>query len=181
MTRRSAVAALLGLASALALGWGGFPRLLYVAADQPLPFSHQVHTSEAAGLGCSDCHSFRADGSFAGIPPLATCAGCHAEPIGTSAGERRLVDEFVARGREIPWRVYSRQPANVHFPHAPHVTRAGIACERCHGGHGASATLAAFEENRISGYARGVTSMAECEGCHRERGRGARSCLGCHR
>lgn len=181
MTRRSQVAFAAGFAGALALGWLGFPSLRYVAADQPLRFSHRVHTSEATGFGCTDCHAIRADGEFAGIPPLSTCAACHAEAVGSSPEEKRLVEEFVKPGREIPWRVYSRQPDNVRFPHAPHVQGARLACERCHGAHGTSDTLAAFEADPISGYARGLVTMDECEDCHRERGRGAQACIGCHR
>lgn len=181
MTRRAQVAFLAGLAAALAFGWLGFPRLRYVTADQPLPFSHRVHTSEATGLACQDCHAVRANGEFGGIPPLATCAGCHADPIGTSAGEKRLVEDFVRPGREIPWHVYARQPDNVRFPHAPHVTRAQIPCEGCHGAHGTGEALVAFETDRISGYARGLATMDECERCHRERGRGPLACIGCHR
>ncbi|HEY6555302.1 MAG TPA: menaquinone reductase multiheme cytochrome c subunit QrcA [Vicinamibacteria bacterium] len=181
MTRRSPIAFLVGLTGALAFGWLGLPHLRFVAADQPLQFSHRVHTSEATGLACADCHSFRANGEFAGIPPLATCSGCHADPIGTSPDEKRLVEEFVKTGREIPWHVYSRQPDNVRFPHAPHVTEARIPCESCHGAHGTSESLFRFETNRVSGYARGLATMGACEGCHRERGRGATACIGCHR
>jgi hypothetical protein len=181
MTRRAQAAFLAGFAAALAFGWLAFPRLRYVNTDQPLDFSHAVHTSEATGLGCADCHSVAEDGRFTGIPRLETCANCHSEPIGAAPGEKRLVDEFVDRGREIPWLVYSRQPDNVRFPHAPHVGRAEIACERCHGAHGTSESLARVETNRISGYSRGALTMDECESCHRERGRGALACLGCHR
>jgi len=181
MTRRSWLVFLAALVPALAFGWLGFPRLLYVAADQPLQFSHRTHASEAIGLTCEDCHAFRADAEFAGIPTLAKCADCHSEPIGDSAEEKRLVDEFVKPGREIPWHVYARQPDNVRFPHAAHVKRAGIACDGCHGAHGVSATLVAFESDRVSGYARGLATMDECEACHRERGRGTLACIGCHR
>jgi hypothetical protein len=180
MTRPLA-AFLAGLVPALAFGWLGFPRLLHVAAEQPLQFSHQVHTSEATGLGCDDCHGFRSDGELAGIPSAASCAGCHAEPIGDSTEERRLVEEFVAPCREIPWLAYSRQPDHVYFPHFAHVTSAGLACEDCHGPHGASASLAAVEIDRITGYARGQIRMGECEECHRESGRGTLACIGCHR
>jgi hypothetical protein len=179
MTRGRAVF-LAGAVAALAFGWLGFPRVRYVAAEQPLQFSHAVHASDA-GLACADCHSVRDDGGFTGIPGVARCAECHAEPMGESAEEKRLVEEYVKPEREIPWRVYARQPDNVHFPHAPHVKGAGIPCETCHGAHGASASLAAFESERVSGYSRGVLTMQACEDCHHSRGQGAVACIGCHK
>jgi menaquinone reductase, multiheme cytochrome c subunit len=178
---RSAAVFVAGLAGALAFGWLGFPHLLYVAADQPVQFSHAVHTSDAAGLSCADCHSFRVDGTFGGIPPVSACGDCHGETIGSSAEEKRLVEEYVKPGREIRWRVYARQPDNVFFPHAPHVKKAGIACETCHAGHGQSPSLVAFESDRVSGYARHLMMMSECEGCHRRRHQGTLACVGCHR
>lgn len=196
MNRRSLLAFAAGLLLALAAGWLGLPRLLYARAEQPLEFSHQRHASEATGLGCQDCHSLRADGSFSGLPPLTSCSGCHSEALGQTEAEKRLVDEYVKPGREIPWLVYSRQPENVRFPHAAHVKRAGIACERCHHGHGASATLRPQQTNRISGYSRDIwgpslarfggggpsgMKMSDCESCHAREGRGASSCLACHK
>jgi hypothetical protein len=181
MNRRSLAAFAIGLAAALAAGWLAFPRWLYVSADQPLSFNHRLHTSDATGFACADCHAVRADGEFAGIPPVESCAACHAEPVGATAAEKRLVEEFVKPGREIPWRVYARQPDNVRFPHAPHVRRAKLSCESCHGAHGTSETLVAFQADRVSGYARGLITMDRCESCHRETGRGPLACIGCHR
>jgi len=196
MSHRARFALLTGFALALAFGWLLFPRLLYVRADQPLAFSHETHASEAVGLTCEDCHALRPDGSFSGIPTTAKCAECHAEPIGATPEEKRLVDDYVKPGRELPWRVYARQPDNVHFPHASHVKAAGIACERCHGPHGSSTLLRPHEANRLTGESRDVwgpsstrirrepwqgMKMSDCERCHAERGRGATSCLGCHK
>ncbi len=196
MNRRNLIAFAAGLSLALALGWLGLPRLLYARAEQPLRFSHRIHASDKTGYKCEDCHALREDGRFAGIPALASCSGCHAEPQGRTEDERRLVEEYVKPGREIPWRVYARQPDNVHFPHAAHVRRAGIACERCHGPHGTSEALRPFESNRVSGYSRDIwgpslsrlgnaswqgMKMSDCERCHAERGRERTSCLVCHR
>jgi len=196
MTRRSVLAFAVGLALAVALGWLGLPPLLYARVAQPLRFSHRTHTSDKTGYACKDCHALGADGRFAGIPRTETCAGCHAEPQGKSDDEKRLVEQYVKPNREIPWLVYARQPDNVHFPHAPHVARAGIACERCHGPHGASDTLRPYELNRISGYSRDIwgpslsrlrrqawqgMKMSDCEACHAERGRAHTACLSCHK
>jgi len=179
MKRRTLGFFVAGLAVALALGWLGFPRLLFARAEQPLRFSHKTHA--ATGSGCADCHPIGADGRFAGIPRVETCAACHAEPQGKSADEKRLVEDYVKPGREIPWLVYSRQPDNVRFPHAVHVKRAGIACERCHGAHGASDALPALETNRITGYSRDLATMNDCESCHAQRLHERTACLACHK
>jgi menaquinone reductase, multiheme cytochrome c subunit len=196
MSRRAFLFFSAGLALALVLGWAAFPRLLYARAEQPLRFSHQTHASKKTGFSCADCHPIAADGRFAGIPAIENCAGCHAEPQGPSADEKRLVEEYVKPGREIPWLVYGRQPENVRFPHAIHVSRAGIECERCHGPHGTTDSLRPHETNRISGYSRDIwgpslarvgtrpwqrMKMSDCESCHAEHGRERTACLACHK
>ena len=196
MTRRSLLAFAVGLSLVVSLGWLGLPRMLYARVEQPLRFSHRTHTSDKTGFLCQDCHALGADGRFAGIPSMESCAGCHAEPQGKTDEEKRLVEEYVKPKREIPWLVYSRQPENVYFPHAPHVRRAGIACERCHGPHGASDTLRPHEVNRISGYSRDIwgpslsrlrrepwqgMKMSDCESCHAQHGLARTACLSCHK
>ena len=145
MNRRTLLAFGAGLSLALALGWLGLPALLYARAEQPLPSAtgSTPRTSRARLPGLP--RDPRRRQLLRASRALAKCADCHAEPLGKSADEKRLVEEFVEPGREIPWRVYARQPDNVRFPHALHVKRAGIACERCHGPHGASDTLRPFE------------------------------------
>lgn len=185
---------ILGLATGLLAGWVALPALLYGRQEQPLPFNHQSHV-EGAGMACEDCHAFAADGSFSGIPTIDGCADCHGEVQGGTEAERRLVEEFVAAGREIPWRAYARQPDNVYFSHAPHVRRAGIECRRCHGDRGLSTDSPAYEFNRITSYSRAIwgpriagggpnewdsMKMGACVKCHAERG--VRDhCLMCHK
>ena len=183
-----------GLVVALAIGWLGLPHLLYERREQPLRFSHKVH-AETAGLACQDCHPFRADGRFAGIPATGRCAECHQQMLGTTTEERVLVEDYIGRGREVPWLGYSRQPDNVHFPHALHVKVAGIECVRCHGDHGVTDTLRPVEVDRLSGYGRDIwgrslarihlnagegKKMTDCAACHRDLGL-EESCLDCHK
>ena len=194
-TLRGTMAFAAGIVSALALGWVAFPRALYVTERQPISFSHAVHAGETAGMTCEDCHAFRDDGRLAGLPGVEICAGCHQEAVGESAEEKRLVEEFVATGREIPWKIYARQPDHVHFPHATHVKLAELPCESCHGLHGKSGTLRPFERNRLTGYSRAIEGssaarlfvaarqggkMSDCSDCHRARGV-EESCLDCHK
>lgn len=183
-----------GFGVAVAAGWVGFPRVLYRAEGQPLQFNHKIH-KEKAGTECAGCHDLAADGQFAGIPKVENCAMCHAEPVGATQAEKTLVENYVKPGREIVWKVYSRQPLNTRFSHAVHTKQAALKCEECHGKHGESAGLEPYYENRISGESRGVwgsrmvrvglrpgdgMKMSDCEDCHRRRGVSA-GCLGCHR
>jgi menaquinone reductase, multiheme cytochrome c subunit len=184
-----------GVILILAVGWIAYPRALYKKIDQPIQFSHKIHTGEKAGLTCDACHSLRPDGSFAGIPTIENCAQCHSEVQGKSPDEKVLVENYVVPKREVPWLVYARQPENAHFPHAPHLTAAKIACDRCHGPHGSTDRLRPFEVNRISGYSRDIwgrrisgirtsesdgMKMSDCCRCHAQRGV-TDSCLMCHK
>jgi len=194
VNRRIPIAFAAGLLPALAAGWLAFPRLLYAPLPQPVSFSHKVH-AEKAGTSCADCHTLEADGRFGGLPRLEKCAGCHAQPAGTTAEEKRFVDDYVTPGREPAWRVASRQPENVRFPHSVHVTLGKIACEKCHGAQGSADAPRAFAVNRITGESRDVwgpriarvgrrpgegMKMSDCIDCHDGRGRES-SCLACHK
>lgn len=185
-----------GLCFMLIVGWFVFPGVLYERIEQPLQFSHKVHTGQTAALACTDCHEIKADGRFTGIPLLEKCASCHQSAIGTSPHEKKLVDEFVSKNREIQWLVYARQPQNVYFSHASHIKLGSIECSECHGDHGSSESLRAYERNRISGYSRDIDGqsivrfssraswdgkkMGDCIDCH-DRRAVANTCLKCHK
>lgn len=194
MNYRALITLGIGLSAGLACGWLALPRVLYDRMEQPIQFSHKTHTGEAVGMACEDCHSLTADGRFTGLPRIENCASCHTEPMGQSPGEKQLA-AMIADGKEIAWHVYARQPENVYFSHAPHVKLAEIKCERCHGPHGSSDRLPAFERNRLSTYSRNVEGrtillangpewdgmkMTDCSACHHERGV-EESCLTCHK
>jgi hypothetical protein len=185
----------LGVLTALAAGWLAFPRALYERRDQPFRFPHQTHAAKSGTSACNDCHTQAQDGTFAGIPKTKDCATCHADRMGSSPAEALLVNNYVKQGRETPWLVYSRQPANVRFSHAIHTRLAGMTCRQCHGSQGESDELPVYEQNRISGYSRDIwghsisrlrrrpgdgMKMSDCEDCHRQHGVDA-GCLGCHR
>jgi len=186
---------LAGVLVSLLVGWYAFPAVLYRTEAQPLPFNHAIHTTDQNSMSCDMCHEFAGDGTFKGIPTIAKCTECHSSPLGSSATEKLLVDEYITPQREIPWKVYSRQPDNVFFAHASHVTKAQIECSECHGTHGISKNLPDFQVNRISGYSRdiwgrnisGVPShpwegmkMDRCVNCHAQRQR-QDSCIDCHK
>jgi hypothetical protein len=178
---------LIGMAISLAAGWAGFPRVIYTRSAQPVNFSHKVH-AEKAGQSCDDCHAFREDGTFAGIPTLDKCASCHAAPMGSTAAEKEFIDRYVTPQREPEWQSYAEQPENVWFPHSVHVKRAGMKCEACHANQGTSDTPRVFERDRVGGYPRTTMhsgmpiplGMNDCVNCHRANGL-EHSCLDCHK
>jgi len=183
-----------GLAAGLSVGWVAFPYAIYQRRPQPVNFSHKVH-ADKAGQKCEDCHTLRGDGSFAGIPGLDKCAGCHAAPMGTTAAEKQFIDQYVTPNREPAWLDYARQPENVWFSHATHLKLAGRKCETCHGDMGSQDGLRVYQQDRISGYSRdiferparavsfrrtGGMKMDDCVDCHRRNGQ-ENSCLDCHK
>jgi len=176
---RGTILFLAGLTAALGAGWIAFPKVLYRHSPQPVDFSHKVH-AEKAGQKCEDCHAFRDDGSFAGIPSLEKCSGCHAAAMGTTAAEKNFIEHYVTPNREPEWQDYAQQPENVWFSHATHVKRASMKCETCHGSIGSAGTLPAYRVDPVSGYSRDVMSMDACVNCHWQKGT-EHSCLDCHK
>ena len=171
---------ILGLAASLVLGWVIFPKLLYSQKRQPIEFNHALH-NELVDEGCESCHFFREDGTYSGVPTLAQCIDCHEEVNGEDPEEEKFVTQYVAKGREVPWLVYSRQPDCVFFSHAAHVKMANMDCVTCHGNIGESESLKVYQKNRISGYSRDIwgeniagikrnswdrMKMDDCAECH---------------
>ena len=171
---------ILGLAASLVLGWVIFPKLLYSQKRQPIEFNHALH-NELVDEGCESCHFFREDGTYSGVPTLAQCIDCHEEVNGEDPEEEKFVAQYVAKSREVPWLVYSRQPDCVFFSHAAHVKMANMDCVTCHGNIGESESLKVYQKNRISGYSRDIwgeniagikrnswdrMKMDDCAECH---------------
>jgi len=183
---------LAGTLAALGAGWIGFPHAIYKSRPQPVDFSHKIH-AEKAGTKCEDCHAFRDDGTFAGVPQLATCGGCHAAPMGTTAAEKNFIDNYVTPNREPEWAYYAQQPENVFFSHITHVKLGKLPCVQCHGDEGATDKLRPYQVDRISGYSRDIwgrtlfqasaapgMTMNDCVACHTRQGL-SHSCLDCHK
>jgi hypothetical protein len=173
---------IIGIALSMVVGWGVFPKVLYSQKSQPFDFNHKLHV-ELVGDSCQSCHFFRDDGSFSGVPRLAQCLACHEEMQGRSPDETMFVEQYVAKGREVPWRVNARQPDCVFFSHAAHVYGAKMECTNCHGAIGESESLKPYEENRLTGYSRDIwgrsiagfkqntwdrMKMDDCAQCHQE-------------
>ena len=171
---------ILGLAASLILGWVIFPQLLYSKKTQPVDFNHALH-NELVEESCESCHFFREDGTYSGVPKLAQCIDCHEEINGEDPEEEKFYTQYVAKGREVPWLVYARQPDCVFFSHVAHVKMGQMDCVTCHGNIGESESLKVYEKNRITGYSRDIwgkniagikfnswdrMKMDDCSECH---------------
>lgn len=187
----------LGLVLSLLVGWWLSPKLLFSEQSQPVAFNHKIHKEEA-GMTCSDCHYFREDGSYSGIPTTKECADCHEFPVGSTAKEREYVNEYVKKGQEPDWKVYQMQPDNVFFSHAAHSLENCGKCHTdwtekelcstsgCHPDIGDSETPPKYSENRITGYSASTMKMWACEYCHampdhRAYNANNNACFTCHK
>jgi hypothetical protein len=172
----------LGLIASLIVGWVIFPQVLYSQKKQPVAYNHALHEEEVDD-SCESCHFFREDGTYSGVPTLAQCIDCHEEVNGEDPAEAKFVNEYVVKGREVAWLIYSRQPQNVFFSHVAHVKMGQMECVTCHGNIGESESLKVYEENRISGYSRDIwgrniagfkrnswdrMKMDDCAECHQK-------------
>jgi len=155
---------LVAVAAGVALfGWTKPP-------EQPIAFNHRLHVEEN-GAECTDCHAYALTGVRATIPNLEICANCHAEAMGESPEEARLV-KLIEAGKPIPWRKVYWVPDNVYFSHRRHTAIAGIECERCHGSI----------RDRSQPLTRRLVpvTMERCMRCHQETGT-PNDCVLCHR
>lgn len=143
--------------------------------EQPIRFVHNVHAGGGEGqygIDCQYCH-FSAERSVdAGIPPVATCQGCHSV-IGGSTDRARTeiakIQEHWVNGEAIEWvRIY-KVSDHAHFPHFRHV-QAGVTCQTC---HGEVQDMGVIEKVNQPLY------MGWCITCHEERGANT-DCSACH-
>ncbi len=141
---------------------------------QPIQFPHDAHAGQFL-IDCQYCHYSAERSVDAGIPPVETCMGCHAEGRvagRNNPGEVAKVRDFHARGEPIPWRRIYKVSDHVHFPHMRHVA-AGVACQTC---HGEVQEMGVLEEMAPEA---GDLKMGWCISCHLERG-ASRDCTVCH-
>lgn len=138
------------------------------ALEQPLPFSHKVHTA-VAKLVCKDCHPTPEKfGGVMGFPPAATCMACHILIAKDKPAIRKL-GEFAAAKQAVPWvRVYRLQEF-VFFDHRYHLMN-DAKCEDC---HGAVATQDTVSDDL------GATKMVFCQRCH-VKTHAVAGCTTCH-
>ncbi len=136
---------------------------------QPIAFPHDRHAAEFQ-IDCQYCHFSVERSTSAGIPPVATCLGCHTFVDGSENPEEvaRLRD-FWERREAIPWNRVYRVPDHVYFPHMRHIA-GEVDCAECHG---------VVEEIGVIQEVQQPLTMGWCLNCHMEQG-ASRDCAVCH-
>jgi mono/diheme cytochrome c family protein len=101
------------------------------APAQPIFFSHLIHAGSYR-IDCQFCHTGARRSSYAGLPSVEKCMGCHKIIGAQDNPEIRKIHGYWERREPIPWVRIFRVPEFTYFPHKPHV-RAGVGCQNCHG------------------------------------------------
>lgn len=138
--------------------------------EQPIKFSHVTHV-QANKMECNFCHYSVNKSSFAAIPPVDTCWGCHQIIKGQTPeqqAEIKKLEDYVTKGEQIPWQKVHVFPDHAHFNHKRHV-KAGVTCQEC---HGQIPNMPVVE--RASSM-----KMGWCVDCHRQRATSI-DCYTCH-
>lgn len=101
-----------------------------VPLNQPIPFSHQHHSTEL-GIDCRYCHTSVTKSAYPGLPSTETCMSCHSQ-IWTNSPLLEPVRQSYETGTPIKWNQVNKVPDFVHFNHSIHLAR-GLNCNICHG------------------------------------------------
>lgn len=136
---------------------------------QPIAFPHDRHAGDF-GIDCQYCHFSAERSRSAGIPPVATCMGCHTFVAGSENPEEvATLRSYWEQEEAIPWNRIYRVPDHVFFPHMRHVA-ADVECAACHGN---------VEEIGVIQEVNQPLTMGWCVGCHIESD-ASRDCTACH-
>ena len=137
---------------------------------QPIEFNHQKHAGEN-GIECSTCHEYYSTSDHSGLPSVALCKGCHAQPLTKSREEQKLI-AIPDAGPFPEFRKLFRLADHVRYSHQRHVALGNLPCATCHGDIANTTAPPRVPLVRIS--------MDFCTTCHTERGVKA-DCTACHR
>ena len=135
--------------------------------EQPIPFSHRVHSGKKQ-ISCLICHTEATFSGSAGMPPAQTCMLCHAKIIVDYWPIKDLHKHYYER-KPILWNKVTLLPGYAYFSHRVHVQK-GIDCGHCHG------DIKNFDRVELVHNFR----MDFCITCHRTNG-GSTGCYTCHR
>jgi hypothetical protein len=136
------------------------------APKQPLAFSHKLHAGDYQ-IACQYCHSDARRSSYAGIPSVKRCMGCH-QIVGAQLPGVQKLQAYFKDGKPVEWVRVHKLAGFVYFPHKRHVQK-GLACQEC---HGPVQTMA--EVGQVA-----PLTMGWCVQCHSER-KGPLDCVTCH-
>ena len=134
--------------------------------EQPIHYSHKLHM-EKNHMECQYCHSGVTKSSFATIPSVELCMGCH-KSVKTESEEIKKLKSYFDKNQPVPWVSVNNLPEHVRFNHKRHV-KAGVSCQTC---HGQVQKMEVVE--RVSSL-----KMGFCVSCHRDKGASI-DCATCH-
>ena len=126
-----------------------------IVLAQPIPFSHDHHTS-GLGISCLYCHTSVEKSAYAGIPATSTCMNCHKQ-IWNDSPMLEPVRASYRDNEPIAWRKIHDLPDYVYFNHSIHVAK-GFGCVTCHG---------RIDQMKLV-YKAETMQMEWCLSCHRE-------------
>jgi Cytochrome c7 and related cytochrome c/Class III cytochrome C family len=140
------------------------------APKQPILFSHKIHAGDFK-IDCQYCHTDARRSSFAGIPSVRRCMGCHQIVASKDAELQKEVEKLRGLWKDakpVEWVRIHKLAGFVYFSHMRHV-QVGLACQQCHGEVQAMTELAQVAP----------LTMGWCVSCHAER-KGPLDCVVCH-
>ena len=149
---------------------GPAPTPIAPAVKQPILFSHKIHAGDFK-IDCQYCHADARRSTFAGLPSVKRCMGCHQIVASRDAELQKEVEKLRTHwkdGRPIEWVRIHKVAGFVYFPHKRHV-ETGLACQQCHGAVQEMAEVAQVAP----------LTMGWCVSCHAER-KGPLDCVVCH-
>lgn len=136
---------------------------------QPIAFPHDTHAGDFE-IDCQYCHFSAERSPNAGIPPVATCMGCHTFITGSERPEEvTKLSGYWERGEAIPWNRIYKVADHVTFPHMRHIA-AEVDCASCHGDVAEIGVIQEVQQPLTMGW---------CVSCHIERD-ASRDCTVCH-
>ncbi|MFO8083547.1 MAG: cytochrome c3 family protein [Desulfobacterales bacterium] len=137
-----------------------------IGPEQPIPFSHRVHTG-VKNIQCEFCHPYVAQSSFPGLPPVEKCLYCHNYIIANHPWIKKE-HEYFDTNTPTPWQKVNYVAEHVFFNHQRHIKKE-IECEQCHG-----------EVEKMDRLMAEPFRMGFCIECHREKNANLDCWLACH-
>lgn len=138
--------------------------------EQPFEFPHEPHVA-VNQIDCQYCHFSAERSRSAGVPPLASCMGCHTYVAGEDqADDIATMRQFWEDREAIPWSRVYKVADHVYFPHMRHIA-GGVECADCHGQVGEEINVIQAVEQPLT--------MGWCLNCHLEMD-ASRDCTVCH-
>lgn len=155
--------------------WGHIGYNTGYKPEQPLPFSHKLHSGDNK-IPCLYCHTSVEYAKHSTVPSLNICMNCHIVVASDKEPIKKLQAKYFA-GESIDWVKVHMLPDHVKFNHKRHVHRFStpedryVACQKCHGEVDKMDVI-----EQVSSL-----SMGWCIDCHRSSTpKGPLNCSTCH-